>query len=158
MDIRDIVDTFSDENCPKLRNCPKLFFFTCCRNSLETSEPRAEGRTLARPFVAETTAHTDRTNFPVMQSLNQQWVDSNRDTFICYSCAEGRKTFYDDDYGITYFGQALSHSIAQYACEESLSSIMSRTCDLLKFFIKHTGFNPPEFRGKGLRRQLCFNP
>ncbi len=26
----------------------------------------------------------------------------------------------------THFGQALSHSIAQYACEENLQSIMSR--------------------------------
>ena len=30
--ISDIVDLFSDSNCPKLKNKPKLLFFTCCRD------------------------------------------------------------------------------------------------------------------------------
>jgi uncharacterized protein (UPF0128 family) len=38
----------------------------------------------------------------------------------------GSRTFYDENIGISSYGQALSHSIAQYACEESLQSIISR--------------------------------
>ncbi|CAG2105033.1 unnamed protein product [Medioppia subpectinata] len=82
--------------------------------------------TLAKPIVTQTAAQPDRTNFPQMLSLDEKWVENNQDTYVCYSCAEGHKTFYRKNSGMTYFGQALSHSIAQYACEESLSSIMSR--------------------------------
>ncbi|CAG2103091.1 unnamed protein product [Medioppia subpectinata] len=159
VDIRDIVDLCSVQNCPELRNIPKLFFFTCCRNSLKREmcgEGKVKGKNLAIPFI-EVAAHPKR-HFPDMQSLDKQWVDNNMDTFICYSCAEGHKTFYDEEYGISHFGQAFSHTIAQYACEETLTSIMSRTCDFLQLFVEQTDANPPEFRGKGLRRQLCFNP
>jgi hypothetical protein len=31
--ISDIVDVFSEENCPALKTKSKLFFFNCCRNS-----------------------------------------------------------------------------------------------------------------------------
>jgi hypothetical protein len=31
--ISEIVDIFSEKNCPHLRQSPKLFFFNCCRNS-----------------------------------------------------------------------------------------------------------------------------
>jgi hypothetical protein len=31
--IEKIVDLFSNENCPKLRRKPKLFFFNCCRSN-----------------------------------------------------------------------------------------------------------------------------
>jgi hypothetical protein len=33
MNISEIVDIFSEINCPNLRNKPKLFFFNCCRIS-----------------------------------------------------------------------------------------------------------------------------
>ncbi len=33
MNISEIVDIFSETNCPNLRNKPKLFFFNCCRIS-----------------------------------------------------------------------------------------------------------------------------
>ena len=33
VDISRIVDLFSDENFPLMKNMPKIFFFTCCRNS-----------------------------------------------------------------------------------------------------------------------------
>jgi hypothetical protein len=31
--ISDIIDIFSEKNCPHLRQSPKLFFFNCCRIS-----------------------------------------------------------------------------------------------------------------------------
>jgi hypothetical protein len=37
MRVRDIVDLFSDEKCPNLKNKPKLFFFICCRTSMKQS-------------------------------------------------------------------------------------------------------------------------
>ncbi|CAG2164876.1 unnamed protein product [Oppiella nova] len=161
IDIKRIVDIFSDKNCPILRNVPKIFYFTCCRNSFanqlsEQQKPVEESKNLAKPFV-EVVSHEKR-SFPNMKSLDEQWVDDNKDTFICYSCAEGHKSYYDEMLGITHFGQALSHTIAQYACEETLTSIMSRTCDFLQQFFEETGCYAPEFRGKGLRRQLSFNP
>ncbi|CAG2115742.1 unnamed protein product, partial [Medioppia subpectinata] len=132
--IVDIVDTFSVKNCPQLFKCPKLFFFTCCRNVLGTNdtcaEPEAKRRDLAKPDEV-----------PAMESLNKKWVDNNANTFVSYSCAKGLKTWFNPLLGITYFGQSLSHCIAQYSCEEPLSTIMIRT-----------DFNPTEFRSKGLTR------
>ena len=40
----------------------------------------------------------------------------------------GYEHFFRNDWGMTYFGQALTHSIAQYACDEPLSGIMGRVC------------------------------
>ncbi len=98
-----------------------------------------------------------------LNTVEPKWINKNKDTFICYSCAEGlpifdifygfihtflfivlkniflcriifhsgERSFYEN--GISYFGQALSHSIAQFACEKSLQTIMSRV-SLLLFF------------------------
>jgi hypothetical protein len=95
-----------------------------------------------------------------LNTVEPKWSNKNKDTFICYSCAEGlpifdifdgfihiflfiilknyfyifdsgERSFYEN--GISYFGQALSHSIAQFACEKSLQTIMSRV-SLLLFF------------------------
>ncbi len=54
--------------------------------------------------------------------------------FITFS---GNRTFYDENIGISSYGQALSHSIAQYACEESLQSILSRVS--FAHFITYAG-------------------
>ena len=50
----------------------------------------------------------------------------NLDTFVSYSCAEGCQSNYNLEWGMSYFGVALTNSIAQYACEEPLSVIMNR--------------------------------
>ena len=50
----------------------------------------------------------------------------NLDTFVSYSCAQGFESIYDSEIGMSYFGLALTQSIAQYACDESLSTIMKR--------------------------------
>ncbi|CAG2100197.1 unnamed protein product, partial [Medioppia subpectinata] len=154
-EIVDIVNTFSVKNCPQLLKCPKLFFFTCCRNVRETSdtcaEPEAKRRDLAKPIGAVASDEV-----PAMKSLNKKWVDNNTNTFVSYSCAKGRKTWFYPSLGITFFGQSLSHCIAQYSCEESLSQIMIRTYDLLQLFaaqtLKRNKLNPTEFRCKGLTR------
>jgi hypothetical protein len=33
IEIKEIVDIFSEKNCKHLQRVPKLFFFTCCRDS-----------------------------------------------------------------------------------------------------------------------------
>jgi hypothetical protein len=58
--------------------------------------------------------------------------------YISYHVS-GESTYLDKEY--TYFGQALSHTIAQFACEKNFHIIMSRvSCGLtlvnfLKLFI-----------------------
>ena len=50
----------------------------------------------------------------------------NLDTFVSYSCADGCESNYNSEWGMSYFGVALTQSIAQYSCEEPLSVIMNR--------------------------------
>ena len=38
----------------------------------------------------------------------------------------GFETYFDNVHGFTYFGQAFTHAIAQYACDQSLNEIMNR--------------------------------
>ncbi|CAG2162910.1 unnamed protein product [Oppiella nova] len=84
-------------------------------------------------------------------------VDSLRDDPFNIQ-ATSKQTYFDN--GITYFGQALSHSIAQYACEESLNSIMCRTTNLLRRFCIQMGFKltgAPEITSRAAL-EVYFNP
>ncbi|XP_054159964.1 caspase-9-like [Oppia nitens] len=159
IEIKKIVDIFSDSNCPQLMLRPKLFFFTCCRNNPveELTGPQQQ----QQHEKSQSTLATVFTEMPKegnLKTMDKCWSDANRDIFICYSCAEGSKSYFDIFNGITHFGQAFSHCLAQYACEETLNSIMSRTCNLMHQYFEQTGDYAPEFRGKGLRRELAFNP
>jgi len=53
------------------------------------------------------------------------WVNENTNNFIIRTCSEGYGSYLIFG-GLTAFGQAFSHAIARYACEEALHSIMSR--------------------------------
>ena len=53
-------------------------------------------------------------------------MSGGEETFVCYTCAKGFPHYYDDEIGLSYFGQALTHAIAQYAIDETLDGIMIR--------------------------------
>ena len=55
--------------------------------------------------------------------------DTNADTYVYYSCAEGYETPCDlwDNY-YTPYGKLLSESFAQYAHSEDLTYIVNKVC------------------------------
>jgi hypothetical protein len=119
--ISDIVDIFSETNCKALEQTPKLFFFNCCRESMTSkgnnftlvyilifafleAEYNSVGVQLCpndkptpikipkseikmdielKPFVKRVIVN--------LKTVDQKWINLNRDTFISYSCSEGLK-------------------------------------------------------------------
>ncbi|CAG2181125.1 unnamed protein product, partial [Oppiella nova] len=60
-------------------------------------------------------------------SIDKSWTNKNKRTFVTYACAEGSKSWYDENSGYTYFGRTLSHTMAQFACYKSLIELLQKT-------------------------------
>jgi len=103
-------------------------------------------------YVSEEPNETLRLEY---KAADKKWVNENTHTFIIYSCSEGYWSSINE--GITAFGQCFSHAIARYACEETLQSIMCRTCTLMEQYKKIGAFSAPELRKQCAGRDLYFN-
>jgi hypothetical protein len=118
-------------------------FFRICFISLTENEPKNEEK-------PKKTSDKEA-NYLSIRTLDDDWKSKNRDTFICYSCSEGLFYFMNlfNESIITYiiiwssgekswnisgrmsvFGEALSYSICQYACQESLNQILNRVSSI----------------------------
>ncbi len=100
-----------------LRQTPKLFFFNCCRESIfhqifkqniflififiniliESSSVGAKQSEKEKLMyikepqnlsTIEINSHENR-GFHKLTTIDEQWVNDNKDTFISYSCSEG---------------------------------------------------------------------
>ncbi len=94
-----------------LRQTPKLFFFNCCRESIfhqifkqniflififiniliESSSVGEKPMNIKEPPNLSTikiNSHEKRV-FHKLNTIDEQWVNENKDTFISYSCSEG---------------------------------------------------------------------
>lgn len=131
VDIKQIVNIF-----PEVNNTVKLFFFTCCREIKTTKLSRsASVRRSFKGFMKN------------IFSANTPHSNTNTNTFIYYSCAEGIElpfvfhVKYDlvinyhlpgsltpiENSGLyTPYGRALSECFAQYAYVDDMASIMNR--------------------------------
>ncbi|CAG2120653.1 unnamed protein product, partial [Medioppia subpectinata] len=149
--IRDIVDMFSERRCRALRGKPKLFIYNCCREKgVDTAQVPADtsvtaGAVRCRKCEGQLTcAKCESTRIDTMTSLDGDWKNMNKQTHVIYACAQGLKTWYhkvDGPIGhVSVFGQALSHTIAQYSWYKSLYQLflmsVKRLEDELKAYRK----------------------
>lgn len=159
---------------PALHKKPKIFIFNCCRikreNSLNYSNYNIRQvydkciETLVEQMECDSEM-TEEDN----KKIRGNWVNENEntDTFIIHSCSEGCYSYYSIYDGISLFGQSLSHAIAYYAIDESLQSIMCRTCNFMekfreilvnKKYFGETAYSKPESKYQCVGKNLLFNP
>jgi hypothetical protein len=124
-------------------NSKSWLFFRICFISLTEKASKKEEKSIE-------TSDKGR-NYSPMRTLDDDWQSKNKDTFVCYSCSEGLFYFMnlfnesiiiyiiiwssgEESWNISgrmsVFGEALSYSICQYACQESLSQILNRVSSI----------------------------
>ncbi|CAG2173722.1 unnamed protein product [Oppiella nova] len=146
MSIKTIVDKFSEDKCPSLRNKPKIFLFNCCRNKWPQREVPAKYLANSKLLVVN------------LESIDTSWVNVNKRTYVIYACAEGVESWYDET-GLTIFGQAFSHTLAQYAWYKHLTELIMMTHSRLESeFIGSKYELRPEIKMNSVDRQLYLNP
>ncbi|CAG2108111.1 unnamed protein product [Medioppia subpectinata] len=133
--ISKIVDKFSERKCSSLRNKPKVFVFNCCRTN-EPTTPLSAVKIGSRIVID-------------MDTIDRNWTNENQRTYIVYSCAEGIPSWYyamkDPNEvhpfeGFTQFGQAFSHTIAQFSWYKPLAELLQKTIDREEFDVRRSGY------------------
>ncbi|CAG2113583.1 unnamed protein product [Medioppia subpectinata] len=133
--IRDIVDMFSEKKCRALRQKTKMFIFNCCREKLDEADVQLSG---APPIntgglCAKCQGPTgETTKVDTLATLDPTWKQQNKQTHVIYACAEGSNAWFQEFPGTaighaSVFGQAFSHTIAQYAGYKSLYQLICMT-------------------------------
>ncbi|CAG2107124.1 unnamed protein product [Medioppia subpectinata] len=142
--ISKIVDKFSEKNCDSLKKKPKVFVFNCCRTKEEETPLPAVFKLIGSQIVID------------MKTIDKNWTNENQRTYIVYACAEGIPSWYYPSEGFTQFGQAFSHTIAQFSWYKNLLELLLKTQSRLE---KEMGKEQrPEIRLCCVERELYFNP
>ncbi|CAG2175176.1 unnamed protein product [Oppiella nova] len=138
--IQHALDVFSEKNCSALQSKPKVFLFNCCREKPNHQTPA--------------------------KIVDGTWKNKNKRTFITYSCARGYLAYCNGNAKYTYFGRALSHTMAQFASYKSLDEIIKKTTARLEIDLQvvremdptDDNQHNPEFQTFGVQKDLFFNP
>ncbi|CAG2108958.1 unnamed protein product [Medioppia subpectinata] len=169
--IRDIVDMFSETRCRALRQKTKVFVFNCCRVKfaeealpLPDAQPVNIGSECAKCHGRLACTKCEPTMMDTLQHLDPQWKKENKQTHVIYACAEGLKAWYDQVSGpighVSVFGQALSHTIAQYSWYKSLYQLFLMSVKRSEEELEKSG-DPerrPEINMFAVNKELFFNP
>ncbi|CAG2108957.1 unnamed protein product, partial [Medioppia subpectinata] len=188
--IRDIMTMFSETGkCRALREKIKIFIFNCCRERVAvTAQPKPGavtvniGSACAKCLGRLVCTKCEPTMIDTLATLDPTWKEKNKLTHVIYACAEGSKAWYQN-FPLTaighasVFGQALSHTIAQYSWYKSLYQLILMTVqkseeDSEKAYQDFLKTNPPkdeldklgdpvrrpEINMFAVNKELYFNP
>ncbi|CAG2174805.1 unnamed protein product, partial [Oppiella nova] len=144
MSVKTIVDKFSEDKCPSLRNKHKIFVFNCCGN--KWPEPEV-------PFISQASRKL------LVNLKSTSGVNVNKCTYVIYACAYVVESWYDEKSGLTIFGQAFSHTIAQYAWYKHLTELIMMTHSRLESECIGSKYELlPEIKMNSVDRQLYLSP
>lgn len=175
--ISELVQIFSDKNNKNneyLKRIPKVFILDCCRIKEQKSSVEIHSLRTKITESIDLSEKDECLTLNVMEKdqllvkyhpINRPWMNENVNTYVIYSCSEGYRSWIALG-GLTAFGQAFSHAIAEYACEECLESIYNRTCVLMESFKNvvmdrntgDTAYSAPVLIKQSTGRELHFNP
>ncbi|CAG2116271.1 unnamed protein product [Medioppia subpectinata] len=148
--IRDIVAMFSKTRCRPLAQKAKLFIFNTC-SEMSGTECVAPG------FVNSQSIDT-------MASLDTNWKNDNKLTHVIYACSQGSKAWHEPVNGaighVSVFGQALSHTIAQYSWQKNLYQLFVMSVNRMEEELKRMDKTncQTEIKMVTVDKKLFFNP
>ncbi|CAG2107591.1 unnamed protein product, partial [Medioppia subpectinata] len=160
--IKDIVAMFCELKCRALREKTKVFIFNCCRERFvdTTATPSGVRCHKCKRELTLTCAKCEPTGTDTMASLDPKWKAMNKQTHVIYACAQGSLAWYRKVVGpighVSLFGQAFSHTIAQYSGYKSLYQLFTMSGKRLKAM--GDAVQEPEINMFAVDSELYFNP
>ncbi|KAM8709714.1 hypothetical protein ACLKA7_016511 [Drosophila subpalustris] len=142
IEIKKIVDHFQADNCPYLRDKPKVLLFPFCRG-----EKLDSGKSQFQMMTTQTDGMPPYINVPTLSDL-----------LLCYASTAGYETHRDTEEGSWYI-QKFCDTMAEHAHNLSLEDILKKTqLKVGNMRTKEGTLQTGEYNSLGFNKKLFFNP
>lgn len=149
VNIKELTNLFSGQECPSLAGKPKLFFIQACR-----------GKEFDLPVVVK-----ESTDYHSASPEEEETVDGAKksllpdqaDFLLSFSTAEGYVSWRNSAYG-SWYVKALVEAMHEHAAKEHLVDILTEVNRKVAENQSQTGFRQIPAVVNQLRKQLYFNP